>query len=452
MLSVKGVENPFSTLILVILVILCFLFGGSPNVPGFAFTSIVLIALVMIVLAVNNGAIHAFARLGFFSKLSFSLIFLVPLIQLVPLPPSIWQSFPGRELSNETRSIIGHSQNWYPISLDQLNTAFTFFSLFPGAAAFLGWLILRGEERKLVIFSIVLIACLSIIIGLTQFASGGAYLDIFDNSHRGYFQGFFANRNHAALMLCYVFVISLFLSRIVHLHQREKQLLVRFIAATLVFLCGLAILTTFSRAGLGLLVLALAMVLLSDQIVRLRGRRMYFGILLLAPLSFLVLLQSGIVSRLFGRFDTIPEDDRFEFWRTTLEIAIDYFPIGSGLGTFQPIFAKYEKLSDLRPTYVNHAHQDYLELLLETGALGILILVTILVAVTAAAISLWRSRSKNTAPYPYIGGIVVVLTLFHNLVDYPLRTQSIAVMFGLAAAMLAEAGKSSSKTMPLKRP
>ncbi|PHR21891.1 MAG: hypothetical protein COA41_01950 [Sphingopyxis sp.] len=449
MLSFRDV-NPSITLAIVILVVLSFLFGGSPNVPGIAFTSIFLVATVVIALAAKNGVISAFLRLGFWSKLSFVLLLSVPLLQLIPVPPSIWQSFPGRELSNETRSIIGYSQNWYPISLDQLNTGFTFFVLFPGAAAFLGWLILKDEERKLVIISIAFMAFLSIIIGLTQFASSGAYLDLFDNSHRGNFQGFFANRNHAALMLCCVFVISLFLGRIVHFHQRDKQLLIRFFAATLVLLCGLAILTTFSRAGLGLMVLALAMALLSNQIVRLRGRWMYIGILFVAPITSLIILQSGVVSRLFDRFGMVSEDTRFEFWQRTLEIARDYFPVGSGLGTFRPIFAHYEKLSDLRPTYVNHAHQDYLELLLETGALGIVILFTFLLAVTIAAMTIWRSRSENSVPYPYIGGIVVTLTLIHSLVDYPLRTQTIAVIFGLAAAMLAEAGRSSSRKVPRK--
>src|SRR5262249_12224840 len=56
-------------------------------------------------------------------------------------------------------------------------------------------------------------------------------------------------------------------------------------------------------------------------------------------------------------------DARIPFARTTIEAAIAYMPLGSGLGTFVPVYAMFEKPQDtIIDTFANHAHNDLLEL------------------------------------------------------------------------------------------
>src|SRR5262245_20098903 len=40
----------------------------------------------------------------------------IPVIQLIPLPPSLWASLPNREISAESFQILGQTVPWMPIS------------------------------------------------------------------------------------------------------------------------------------------------------------------------------------------------------------------------------------------------------------------------------------------------------------------------------------------------
>ena len=64
-------------------------------------------------------------------------IALVPLIQLVPLPPWIWTNLPGREQMVTVFNLIGDQIPWMPISVSPYATWLSFLSLLPPMAIFL---------------------------------------------------------------------------------------------------------------------------------------------------------------------------------------------------------------------------------------------------------------------------------------------------------------------------
>jgi hypothetical protein len=64
----------------------------------------------------------------------------------------------------------------------------------------------------------------------------------------------------------------------------------------------------------------------------------------------------------------ISESRRSEMARDSWRIFVDHPLWGTGLGTLQEVFPKYETLYDGR--VVNHTHNDYVEVLAETGAMG----------------------------------------------------------------------------------
>src|SRR5512134_752486 len=72
----------------------------------------------------------------------------------------------------------------------------------------------------------------------------------------------------------------------------------------------------------------------------------------------------------FSRTD-ITKEERLVVWSTTLTAAKDFWLTGSGLGTFLNIFPLYSPPS-VQGIY-DHAHNDYLEFLLETGLGGVLL-------------------------------------------------------------------------------
>ncbi|PCH49496.1 MAG: hypothetical protein COC17_08425, partial [Hyphomicrobiales bacterium] len=69
----------------------------------------------------------------------------------------------------------------------------------------------------------------------------------------------------------------------------------------------------------------------------------------------------------------IPDFDgikRFDFIRNTFAAFKDNYLFGTGLGSFIEIYPSYEPLFETHQYYINHTHNDYVELLLETGLLG----------------------------------------------------------------------------------
>src|SRR5699024_8904041 len=55
----------------------------------------------------------------------------------------------------------------------------------------------------------------------------------------------------------------------------------------------------------------------------------------------------------------------------TLEVAGAHAPLGSGMGSFVPVFEQATSHQLLMPSYVNHAHNEYAQWLLEAGVLAL---------------------------------------------------------------------------------
>jgi O-antigen ligase len=109
----------------------------------------------------------------------------------------------------------------------------------------------------------------------------------------------------------------------------------------------------------------------------------------------------------------------------------------------------FEKPTDLfAVTFANHAHNDLLELAMETGAPGLALLGFFLFWLVSRLRASWTDRSRFAHPdTPLIdaAGLIVVLLLIHELVDYPLRTSALACVFAFACALLIEPPMSSGE-------
>ena len=118
--------------------------------------------------------------------------------------------------------------------------------------------------------------------------------------------------------------------------------------------------------------------------------------------------------------------------------ARNYAPVGSGLGSFVPVFQLFERpeVFTVLQQYVNHAHNDYIELFIETGLMGAAALLVFLAWFATAAVrsALWPSG--RDADLPRVAAVIVALLLVHSIVDYPLRTAAMAVVFALGCGLL----------------
>ena len=133
-----------------------------------------------------------------------SAAFAFPMLQLVPLPISLWSEFPGRQFVITSFDTAGLSPSWMPITLSPAATLNSFLAMLPAFALFLATLTLpAGDRRKLVLVVLGLGLC-SVVLGLAQVSQGpnSSYYFLKD-SNLGSAVGLFANRNHfAALLFC----------------------------------------------------------------------------------------------------------------------------------------------------------------------------------------------------------------------------------------------------------
>jgi hypothetical protein len=191
-----------------------------------------------------------------------ALIAAVPLIQIAPMPPSLWRHLPLADMRLEAFEITGEPMDWRPWSIIPEATILGALSLIPPFAVFLGVRALDYMGRRRVVIAVLLWSALSVFLGLAQVAGGEqSPLRFYEITNPTEAVGFFANRNHLAaflyiaLMLASAFAVD---SGITFLDARRRRLqepraLIVFTAsATLMFLLAVAQIMARSRAGVGL--------------------------------------------------------------------------------------------------------------------------------------------------------------------------------------------------------
>ena len=89
-------------------------------------------------------------------------------------------------------------------------------------------------------------------------------------------------------------------------------------------------------------------------------------------------------------------------------------------------------------TYVNRAHCDWIEIALESGVVGIAMLIVFCTWFLRVSISLWRSQPGPGAGVDLMlmRTVVIVLVGLHSIFEYPLRTGALAAIFAFACGCL----------------
>ena len=379
---------------------------------------------------------------------------LVPLVQLIPLPPQVWTALPGRDLAKEALVLADQEVGWRPLSLTPHGTWLSLLSLIPPLAIFFATLLLSYEERRRLLLIGLGIGVLSSFLGLLQVAQGpDGWLKEFGLASGGAAEGFFVNQNlfaaflYSLLLFAAAFAIhSIKAFASAQTPTTDTRALITVVASLTVLVILLAAqIMARSRAGLGLTIVAMigvAALANSDE----RGGTIFGAKRLIGGAVALVLLFSSqfALYRVMERFATDPlEDARVALARTTWEAVQAFLPFGSGLGSFVPVYQSFEKLQDaLVDTYVNRAHNDFLEIGLETGVVGLALIAVFAIWLGRTLWQVWRSDGLGGSPLDHLlvraATLVIVLLMAHSFVDYPLRTTAMMAVFAVACGLLFE--------------
>jgi len=225
----------------------------------------------------------------------------------------------------------------------------------------------------------------------------------------------------------------------------------------LILLCVLPIGALVLSASRGGIISFLAECVLLIWVVRNRGGRkrqwlMAGGLAVVAGFLAIWLGLGGTVER-FERLThrDISRDRRVSMFRDTLRIVHDHPWTGTGLGTLETVFPHYASYDD--GLVVDHAHDDYLELLADTGLLGGVCMLGFV------ALLLWRGASNlRRATNPicrslYAGTLVACAgLLLHSLVDFNFHIPSNALLFLILAAAATSDAAAHRQSFPQASP
>lgn len=391
------------------------------------------------------------AEQGLASRIGLILVgatMLLILLQLVPLPPSLWQSLPGRALPADILATIGARDRWMPITLNPTATKATLFYFLVPAMLYVATLHLGRDGHRILFQVFTVFALVNAFLVVLQ-AQGVTALTLYWTTPTRPGFGLFANKNHCAALL--VAAMPIAVSTCTHL-LRDRSAGARYMASAItLMLLAVTVFGCLSRAGLALMPIGLGSSLLILLRDRLSPRTILWaaaGFAIVLVLAFVVLPRTYIVAETLQRFGADSEG-RYDFWPDVVAAIRTYAPVGSGLGTFVPVFTLHETLENVHLTYTNHAHSDYLEILLETGVAGGLLVVAFLVWFVVTGTKRLRAN-WSTAGFDMMTAAVtaMLVLLVHSGLDYPLRTLSLSGLFAVAAAILASPAAFHSAMSP----
>jgi O-antigen ligase len=359
----------------------------------------------------------------------------VVILQLVPAPPSLLAFGPrGRVVSDY--AVLGRPAPWLPISVTPYAALDSLLAVIPPLAVFCAILRLGAFRASWLAAALLAGAVAGIILGALQVATPGGNSPwyLYQETNRGVAVGFFANANHMAdlLVVALPFIAALAAAGKSRNIQRYSALLASLAGVSIVLIIGIVF--NGSLAGY---VLAIPAILASVLIIAPPSRNVRLGVAIVAALAALIavggLASTSVGSSRLGQEASGSVQSRQAILRTTSKAIADTMPVGTGLGSFLRVYRLYETPDQVTPEYVIHAHNDYVELVLELGLAGALLIIGFLAWSVAASRSAWRTGG---GPYARAASIASAVVLVHSLVDFPLRTAAISAAFAMCLALL----------------
>jgi O-antigen ligase len=295
------------------------------------------------------------------------------------------------------------------------------------------------EARKIFAFVMIFFGAGYAFFALVQeLTANGKIFWVHSPQFHGSIYGSYVNHDHyAGLMEMLVplpFVVSMG-----HLLRGGQRVLVAFCAvlmASTIFLSG-------SRGGM--LAFVLEMVLFAALTVgKRRSPRIALGLTAVCVLILALLIFLG-KGQVLGRLGDLSPGIRLNITKDSLRMFSQRPIWGWGLGTFPTVYPSFR--SFYTNLFVNEAHNDYAQLLVETGLLGFALMLWFVISLYRHGLPTsrrWEFKWDGAVSLGALLGCTGIL--FHSFVDFNLQIPANAAMFymlcGLAASgPLAELSK-----------
>ncbi len=431
-------------------------FGGTEPI-SFAVVEILFFAVAAWLL-LRSGSVAASVRARYLVVPG--LLTALALLQLCPLPAGFLSRFAGR--ANYTGACFS-ALSFAPY--DSRNGLLILLTCF--VAFFLAYVVSQDRSRKQrLIFALVALGVAEAFYGLAQYLMNVQKIFWFTKKYDlEEATGTYINRNHFAgfleMVLPFAVCLAMYegeklLARRKHGSGHAKKLTAKLTSdvktqAVILWLAVAVVLMAaivFSRSRMGLLAASASLLVVFG--LKMLQRKALPAVLGVAFVALSLCLAGWIGLRpALSRFETLGQEfsgdqSRLSMWPGTLKLIAEHPLVGTGLGTFPVVYTEVQ--TTFLTQFVNHAHNDYLEITSDLGIPAALLLFASIFFVLLHAVRAFLHGEGKYGPaisLACVGSIVAIL--LHSLTDFNLHIPANALLF---AVILGLALASASKATP----
>jgi O-antigen ligase len=269
------------------------------------------------------------------------------------------------------------------------------------------------------------------ILGILQYlTSNGKLYWVRTLQNEVYSFGPYVNRNHFAgfaELIIPVALVPLVLGKV----RRERLFLVVLFALVPI----VALFLSASRGGIVSFVVQMVILFLLLLIRRSRSTHLLAGgVVVLCAVMAVSWIGAQRVLQRFSEIQSmeVTGSKRAAMREDTWRLFLDHPVLGTGLGTLEIVFPPYDSLYDGK--VVDHAHNDYVEALAETGVVGGLCCAWFLGVVLLHSLKGLAEQGSSFGSVLNLTGLIGCSgMLVHSLVDFNLHIPANALLFFVSA-------------------
>ena len=374
------------------------------------------------------------------------IIIIAPALYLIPLPESFTSLLSNRELYQSVLQWVATNSSVdiprQTLSLIPEKTIDSLLTLIPIFAIFVATMSLTTDKAKRLVYIFLGMVAIEVIIAIAQFTNGSDTLYFgMKNAHNA--QGTYPNRDHFAGLIEMSLPLTIALLAISFSPKNKKyqadDLFMRLASHETLILASLAVLmllaAIFSKSRTGIFLVLLGILISSLSFARHIGGRQSIGVMAsLSTVGLGIAFSVGIIP-VINRFianDPL-EDGRKEIFNHTIEAIKQFYPLGTGVGTFPNVYRAFQPIE--QPHFINNAHNDYLELFLEMGVVGALLLCAFFIIYLIAWTKVLRTAWLRFRYIQMGAGIGMFLLLLHGFSDFNFHIPANVIFFAFLAGL-----------------
>ena len=435
--------------------------GNSRQIVIFTTVAALICLALSALVAWKSDRVQLFRLGGGLYVAAMSFIAISAVLALIPLPPDFWLSLPGRAAYAGVVTVLQQPPldvASLPLSIDPLGTSFASLSLIVAFAVWLAAMLLRSSLLLKLLGVFAVVAIVQAAIGLLQLVFGTPSFMGYSMSvvARGA-TGTFINKNHFATLLAMALPLLVFRAtgQFTFFRQHEAPTSLSNIwwgAATAMVAATLV--ASLSRAGgaAGFSVAVLAILLCVFRKQATTKQRL--GLLIGGGMAFALVSGTSLkllMDSLQGTAFSESAEGRLQLLRFSVVGLNAFFPVGAGLGSYSIAAQRFQP--ETVAGYVEHVHNDYVELIFDTGIFGVAALICFAAAAMVTAIRLWKTLSSDQQPLSpavacWLGAAAFAI---HAWFDFPAHIPGLTIVVSLlfGASMNESLLKSHDRTRRL---